>query len=74
MSELDIFYDRMVTRMDAIMTHLQNLQASCCQLSEPDRCLYNLACAYIEIVPAVELFRDPDVPDGFPAERFVILG
>jgi hypothetical protein len=71
-AEIDAFYQRMVNRMDAVMSYLQALPVSR-SLSDPDRNLYNLACAYIEVAPAVELFRDPDVPDGFPVERFLIL-
>mgnify|MGYP001311344633 CR=1 FL=1 len=72
MKEIDFFYQRMLERMDAIMAYLQNLPTNI-TLSPTDRNLYNLACAYMEVAPAVELFRDPDVPDGFPAERFMIL-
>ena len=71
-AEIDNFYQRMLERMDAVMSYLQELPVSSA-LSEADRNLYNLACAYMEIAPAAELFRDPDVPDGFPAERFLIL-
>jgi hypothetical protein len=72
MEEIDRFYDRMVGRMGTIMAHLQDLLATS-PLLEHDRNLYNLACAYMEVAPAVELFRDPDVPDGYPADRFLIL-
>ena len=72
MSKIDDFYQRMVERMDAVMGYLQDLPAST-PLSSADRNLYNLACAYMEVAPAAELFRDPDVPDGFPAEKFLIL-
>lgn len=72
MAEIDSFYQRMLDRMEAIMSYLQGLPAGNA-LSTPDSNLYQLACAYMEVAPAVELFRDPDVPDGFPAERFVIL-
>jgi hypothetical protein len=72
MAEIDTFYQRMLERMDAIMSYLQGLPTSS-PLAPMDRNLYQLACAYMEVAPAVELFRDPDVPDGFPAERFVIL-
>ncbi len=72
MAEIDNFYQRMVKHMDAIMSYLRGLPAGDA-LSPPDSNLYQLACAFMEVAPAVELFRDPDVPDGFPAERFVIL-
>lgn len=72
MEEIDHFYGRLVRRMPAIMTYLQDLPAAS-PLRDRDRNLYNLACAYMEVAPAVELFRDPDVPDGYPADRFVIL-
>ena len=72
MEELDAFYQRMVDRMPAIMSHLQKMPTES-SLSPADGRLYNLACAYMEVVPAVELFRSPDVPDAFPAERFLIL-
>ena len=72
MADIDAFYQRMLERMDAIMSYLQGLPTTSA-LSATDNNLYRLACAYMEVAPAVELFRDPDVPDGFPAERFVIL-
>ena len=72
MADIDAFYQRMLERMDAVMSYLQGLPTSS-PLSATDRNLYNLACAYMEIAPASELFREPDVPDGFPAERFLIL-
>ena len=72
MADFDAFYQRMLERMDAIMSYLQGLPTSS-PPSVTDSNLYKLACAYMEVAPAVELFRDPDVPDGFPAERFMIL-
>ena len=70
--EIDEFYQRMLKRMNSIMSYLQELPTTS-SLPEPDLNLYNLACAYIEVAPAAELFRDADVPDGFPVERFRIL-
>ena len=72
MAQIDAFYQRLVGRMDALLAHLQTLPGDT-ELNDADRTLYNLACAYMEMAPAVELFRDPDVPDGFPAEKFAIL-
>jgi hypothetical protein len=33
----------------------------------------DLGCAFMEVAPAVELFRQPRVPDGFSPERFEVL-
>lgn len=71
-AELDRFYGRLVKRMDEIMAHLAQKPATEA-LPVADRNLYHLACAYMEVAPAVELFRDSDVPDGFPARQFRIL-
>lgn len=70
--QLDFFYGRMLKHMDGIMKYLKDcpLQES---IQRPDENLYRLARAFMEVAPAVELFRDPDVPDGFPADKFHIL-
>ena len=72
MPEIDRFYQRMVGRMDAVMTYLQTLPKDA-DLADGERNLYHLASAFMEVAPAAELFRDPDVPDGYPAEKFLIL-
>lgn len=32
----------------------------------------DLGCAFMEVAPAVELFKQPRVPDGFAPERLEI--
>lgn len=70
--DLEALYSTLVGRMDAILSHLARFAADA-PLPEGEHNLYLLACAFMEVSPAVELFRAPDVPDGFPAEKFQVL-
>ncbi len=72
LDELDRLYTAVVERMDDVLTHLAAFPADR-PLPPPEHNLYLLACAFMEISPAVELFRAADVPDGFPAGKFEIL-
>ena len=42
-------------------------------LPAPVQRLVYLGCAFMEVAPAVELFKQPRVTDGFAPERFDIL-
>jgi len=70
--QLDSLYSRLDQRMVSIMCYLQKFSVSE-ETSDADDSLYRLARAFMEIAPAVELFRDPDIPDGFPSEKFKIV-
>jgi hypothetical protein len=72
MEALQAFYDAMLARMDAIIGHLNTYPLDA--MPEPERNLLDLARAFLEAAPAVELFHAPEVPDGFPWQRFTVHG
>lgn len=71
MDELVAFYNAMLAHMEPAIEYLNTKPLDA--LAEPDRNLLNLALMFMEVAPAVEIFKDPDVPWGFVAERFQIL-
>ncbi len=70
MADLQAFYDAMLPRMDAVIEHLNACPLA--TMPEPERNLLDLARAFLEAAPAVELFHAPEVPDGFPWQRFAV--
>lgn len=70
MEEILEFYNALLPRLDAIIVYLKQFPLA--SLTEPARCLLCLAMAGMEIAPAVELYRNPDVVYAFDAERFEI--
>ena len=70
MSEIQEFYSAIAPRMDEILEHLQRFAVD--DLPDDARSLFHLACAFMEVSPAVERFGQPDVPDSFPADRVQI--
>ncbi|WP_323760286.1 hypothetical protein [Immundisolibacter sp.] len=71
MADLQAFYNTLLPRMDAIIQHLN--QQSLPALAPGDQALLDLALMFMEVAPAVEIYKDPDVPWGFDAARFHIL-
>jgi hypothetical protein len=69
MQDLERFYDAIFPRMDAIMAYLD--QRPLAQIAGEDANLLWLTLSFAEIAPAVDLFRQPLVPDGFEPDRFV---
>jgi hypothetical protein len=69
--ELQAFYGAMLARMDTVVAYLDTRPYG--RLDEPDQRLLELALSFMEIGGAVDVFHAPDVPGGFPAERFEIL-
>lgn len=70
--DLEAFYHALLPRMEAVLEYLKDLPAGG-DLPAPARRLMDLGCAFMEVAPAVELFKQPRVPDGFAAERFEVL-
>lgn len=70
MNELQAYYDALLPRMEAIMAYLdeKNLDS----LEASDAGLLDLALMFMEVSPAIELFFEPDVPEGFNWTRFHI--
>lgn len=69
MAEIKAFYDRMLPRMDAVITYL--IQFPLDGMPQDNRRLLYLALSLAEVAPAVECYGQPGVIDGFEAARFV---
>jgi len=67
MRDLCEFYTAMLTHIDAILTLLADQDPA----SMPDELkpLFYLTLSYCEVAPAVELFKQPAVVDGFDPSR-----
>ncbi len=70
--DLEAFYHALLPRMEAVLEYLKAFPAGG-DLPAPAMRLMDLGCAFMEVAPAVELFKQPRVPDGFEAERFEVL-
>lgn len=69
MSEIQALYDALLPRMDEIIGYLNKQPLN--DMPEDARRLFLLSLALAEIAPAVEFYKQPDVVDGFPPDRFV---
>jgi hypothetical protein len=69
MSEIQALYDALLPRMDEIIGYLNKQPLN--NMPEDARRLFLLSLALAEIAPAVEFYKQPDVVDGFPPDRFV---
>ena len=68
MTEIQALYDALLPRMDEIIGYLNQFRLN--EMPEDARRLFHLALSLAEIAPAVEFYKQPEVVDGFPAERF----
>lgn len=69
MAEIQAFYNTLLPRMDSVIDYLnqfplENMPA------DAQRLMY-LTLSLAEVAPAVELFKQPSVVDGYDAARFV---
>jgi hypothetical protein len=69
--QLEAFYHALLPRMEAVLDYLREFPPDA--LPVPAQRLMHLGCAFMEVAPAVELFRQPRVPEAFEAERFEVL-
>jgi hypothetical protein len=60
--ELKAFYDAMLPRMDDLTGHLNRFHPG--QLPASLLPLFFLACSFMDIAAAVEIYEQPDVPLG----------
>ena len=67
--ELRNLYDLLLPRIEDILAYLSEFQVE--SLTPEGRHLLNFALALAEIAPAVELFGQPTVPDGYDSRRFI---
>ncbi len=71
MEEIQQFYDAMLPRMNGLIEYLNQYPLDA--LPEDAERLFYLALSFMEVSPAVELFREPDESGAFDAARFVIV-
>ena len=69
MEELRAFYNAVLPRMEAILEYLNQFPPD--KMPEEARRLFFLTLSLAEIAPAVELFGQPEVIDGFESSRFI---
>ena len=62
------FYDRMTERIGDILGYLNELDLHA--LPADARTLLHMTLSLAEVGLAVEIYRQPAVTDGFPADRF----
>ena len=63
-----VFYDRMTERIGDILGYLNELDLHA--LPAEARNLLHMTLSLAEVGLAVEIYRQPAVTDGFPADRF----
>jgi hypothetical protein len=68
-AHLRAFYAALMPRIDDVLAYLCEFQVE--NLTPEGRNLLYLACSLAEIGPAVELYGQPEVPDGFDSRRFL---
>ena len=68
-AELRAFYDALMPRIEEMLAYLSAFQLD--NLPPEGRNLLSLACSLAEIGPAVELYGQPEVPDGYDSRRFI---
>lgn len=71
MQDLEDYYQTVFPRMDALCDYIDKFSLDA---MPPDAArLLRLGQMLMEVVPAVEVYRQPDVPDSFEFERFDII-
>ena len=69
-AELQTYYALMSPRMRDIARHLDTYPMGV--LPAPQQALLRLALMFMEVALAVEFYRQPEVRDSFPRQRWVI--
>jgi hypothetical protein len=67
--EIRAFYDVVLPRMDAIIEYLNQFPLE--NMPDDAQRLLHLTLSLAEVAPAVELFNQPLVTDGYDPERFI---
>jgi hypothetical protein len=68
MTEIKSFYDAMLARMEEILPYLE--QFSLDKMPADAQRLFYLTLSLAEVSPAVEMFGQPTVVDGYDIARF----
>ena len=71
LNDLDDFYQTIFPRMDALCNYIDQFKLDAMPPSAAR--LLRLGQMLMEVVPAVEVYRQPDVPNSFEFERFHII-
>jgi hypothetical protein len=69
MAELQAFYDAMLPRMETILAYLNQFPLDA--LPADAQSLLHLTLSLAEVAPAVELFKQPSVVDGYDIARLI---
>jgi hypothetical protein len=70
MAELESVYATLLPRMPAIVAALNQRRLP--DLDPAERSLLWMALSFMEVAHSVELFKEPDPSDAFPAGRYAI--
>lgn len=68
--ELQVFYDAMMARLPAIVEHLKQFPLD--RMPADSQRLLEMTLSLIEVSIAVELYRRPQVINGFDRARFAV--
>ena len=68
MAEIQAFYDAIFPRMEAMVAYLN--QFSLDHLPQGAQQLFYLTLSLVEVSSAVELYKQPEVINGFASSRF----
>jgi hypothetical protein len=68
MPEINVFYERMTGRIGEILEYLNQFELAA--MPAEAQSLMNMTLSLAEVGPAVEVYKQPTVIDGFPADRF----
>jgi hypothetical protein len=71
MAELRSLYDAVLPRIDAILAYLNDFPLD--SLPTEAQALLHLSLSLAEVAPAVELFGQPEVPDGYDSRRITVV-
>ena len=71
LAELEDYYQTVFPRMDALCDYID--QFSLDAMPRPAARLLQLGLMLMEVVPAVEVYRAPDVPNSIPHDRLRIV-
>lgn len=71
MADLEDFYNSVFPRMDALCECIDQFTLDA--MPRPAARLLQLGLMLMEVVPAVEVYRQADVPNAFAFERFHII-
>jgi hypothetical protein len=69
MADLQAFYQAMLPRLEEVLNYLSQFTLD--QMPEEARRLFYLSLSMAEVSPAIELFKQPSVPDTLAASRFI---